>query len=80
MTTRFLPADATHLLENLAEKHAVLTLLGFLLLWSGLTALMRQRFHRGGMDLVVFALVTITLAIFVSTCLYVLATQPGYHF
>jgi len=50
------------------------------LLWAGLTSLLRQRFHRGGMDLAIFALAVITTTVFVAACLYLLFTHPGYHF
>ncbi len=80
MTGRYLPSDAVDLITRLYRQHRLFTLTGSLLLWGGLTALLRQRFQRGGMDLVIFALVvTVTLS-FVSVCLYLLFTHPGYHF
>ena len=80
MKANYLPVDAVHLITRIGDTHRWLTLAGGLLLWAGLTSLLRQRFHRGGMDLAIFALAVITTTVFVAACLYLLFTHPGYHF
>ena len=75
----YLPSDAINLAVSLYEQHRTLTLMGSLLLWAIITTILRQRFHRWGMDLVIFAAVATIILLFVSACLYLLTTHPGYH-
>ena len=80
MTTGYLPADALKFVSKLYRQYRAYSLLAGLLLWAIITLVLRQRFHRGGMDVAVFALLlTLTLG-FISACLYLLVTQSGYHF
>jgi hypothetical protein len=80
MTGRFLPSDAANLIVRLYRTQRLLIIVVPLLLWAGITGILRQRFQRGGSDLVIFALVVSVAICFVSACLYLLFTQPGYHF
>ncbi len=80
MTATYLPIEAVHLITRIYGQHPWLTLVGSLLVWGGLTTIVRQKFHRGGMDLGVFAMVVMITLLFISACLYLLATHPGYHF
>ena len=79
-TSRYLPADAIALLDRLFRGHPGMAVLAALAVYVVIVGIFRRRAGRAGPDLLIVALILTAAVIFVSACLYLLATHPGYRF